>query len=62
MKKIMEKIGTFRGKEISQMNREELLEFAAWAAKRIEGLEKIAENHMELDLQRELLGLLVAKR
>ncbi len=33
-------IGFFEGKEIEDMNHEDLLKFAAWAAKKIEFLEK----------------------
>lgn len=36
----MDKIGTFKGKNISEMTREELLNFAEWAAKRIWEQEK----------------------
>ena len=35
-----DKIGFFKGNLIDTMNHDELLEFAAWAAKRIEFLEK----------------------
>lgn len=33
-------IGLFRGRPISKMSKEELLEFATWASKKIEQLEK----------------------
>lgn len=35
----MDKIGYFKGKPISEMSREELLEFAQWAGKKIWELE-----------------------
>lgn len=38
--KDVESIGLFFGEPISKMNRDELLKFSAWAAKRIEGLER----------------------
>lgn len=49
----MKKIGLFKGKEISEMNRVELLDFARWASKRIEELERSADKHINLDLMRE---------
>lgn len=49
----MKKIGLFKGKEISEMNRVELLDFACWASKRIEELERSADKHINLDLMRE---------
>ena len=51
----MDKIGIFKGKAISEMTREELLDFAAWAGKRIVELERKGEKHHDLDLQREVL-------
>lgn len=50
-----DKIGTFRGKAISKMDRLELLEFATWATTRIQFLEEIADRHQELDLLKETL-------
>jgi hypothetical protein len=52
----MDKIGIFRGKPISGMTREELLEFAAWAGQRIYELEKMADKHLDLDLNREVIS------
>ncbi len=49
-----EKIGTFKGKGISEMNREELLEVIIWLGGQHEELARLREKHMELDLQREV--------
>lgn len=37
----MDKIGIFKGKNISEMTREELLDFASWAGKKIAELETV---------------------
>jgi len=55
------KIGIFRGREISEMDREELLAFAAWAALRIEGLEAIESSTMESRLDLETRRALTAR-
>ena len=52
-----EKIGIFRGKPISEMDRDELLYFAEWASKRIDILEKLADKHLDLDLEREVVKI-----
>lgn len=54
----MEGIGMYKGKFISKMTRDELLDFAKWAARRIQDLEKISDIHHELDLHREVLSTL----
>jgi hypothetical protein len=53
----VDNIGYFRGKAIGAMSREELLEFAGWAGPRIVELEKMADKHLDLDLNREALSL-----
>lgn len=53
--KKIDSIGVFRGRPISDMSREELLVFAAWAVGRIINLEKLTDKHLELDLKREAL-------
>ena len=52
-----EKIGIFRGKPTREMDRDELLYFAEWASKRIDSLEKLADKHLDLDLERDVLAL-----
>ena len=61
MNEEQEKIGIFRGKAISQMSGDELLDFAVWAAKRIEHLANLAEKHADLDLEMEVLQTLPLK-
>ena len=51
----MNLIGKFKGKEITEMDRDDLLDFAKWASVRIQHLEKLAERHMDLDLEKEVL-------
>lgn len=51
----MDKIGTFKGKPISEMSRDELLEFAKWAGKRISELETIERETEDFRIDRELL-------
>lgn len=48
-------IGMFKGKFLEDMDKSELLDFAAWAANRIQELQKIADKHYELDLEAEVL-------
>ncbi len=50
----MDKIGIFKGRGISEMTREELLEFAEWAAKEIVFLQKIAEESLDLRIKKEI--------
>ena len=45
----------FKGKEISNMTRDELLDFAEWAGHEVFRLQKIADSHYELDLRKEVL-------
>lgn len=47
-------IGIWCGENISEMSRERLLEFAAWAAKRIEGLQKIEQETQEYRIEKEI--------
>lgn len=47
-----DKIGLYRGKPISEMNREELLNFALWAVQRIEGLEKIEKDTQDYRIEK----------
>jgi len=47
------KIGLFRGKEIAEMSREELLEFAKFVANRIQYLEKIEMETEDYRLKKE---------
>ena len=44
----MDKIGIFKGKFISRMTRNELLDFAEWAGKKIEELEKMEKQDKEI--------------
>lgn len=44
----MDKIGMFKGKPISEMTREELLEFASWVGKEVEELREKAWKYDEL--------------
>jgi hypothetical protein len=44
----MDKIGLYKGKEISEMTRDELLDFATWAGKeicRLQGIESVTEDY-----------------
>ena len=50
----IDEIGMFYGKCISQMSREELLEFAKWAGKKIEELENKVEIAQPYLIDREL--------
>ncbi len=51
------KIGLFKGKEISEMTRDELLVFATWASKRIEELQAIEQSTEDFRLDREMKAL-----
>lgn len=50
----MEEIGMFRGQFISKMSRDELLDFATWAGKRIEELENIEKETQNFRLAKEI--------
>lgn len=49
-----EKIGMYKGKFISQMNREELLDFAEWSAHEIERLQAVERDTQEIRLEKEI--------
>lgn len=51
-----DKIGVFKGKPISKMTRDELLDFASFASQKIQELEqyKVKSNHLLLE-SKELL-------
>lgn len=48
------KIGTYRGKEVADMDRGELLEFAKWASKRIEELEVIERDTQNFRIEQQI--------
>lgn len=50
----MDKIGIFRGVEISKMNKEQLLDFASWAGKRIEHLERLESETPHFRIKKEI--------
>ena len=50
----MDKIGTFKGRPISEMTREELLEFAIWAGKEINRLNIIERETQDFRINKEL--------
>jgi len=50
----MDTIGTFKGKPISTMSKEELLDFAKWASYRTQELEKIESDTQEYRLKKEV--------
>jgi hypothetical protein len=54
----MDKIGIFKGKPISTMTRDELLDFATWAGKRIQGLEKIEQETQDYRIDKEITNSL----
>lgn len=47
-------IGMFMGKNISQMSREELLEFATWASKKIQELEVVERATRDYRIDKEV--------
>lgn len=49
------KIGLFMGKEIADMNREELLQFAIWSSKQIQGLQRDIKPFEEIIIHREVI-------
>jgi len=49
------KIGTYRGKEISEMSRDKLLEFAIWASKQIEKYMVMEMDTQDFRLNKEVL-------
>ena len=51
---MIDKIGMFKGKPISEMTREELLEFAAWTGGEINRLTKIEKDTQEYRLDNEV--------
>jgi len=52
------KIGIYRGKEISEMSRDELLEFAIWSSKQIEKYMVMEMDTQDFRLNKEVLDLL----
>jgi hypothetical protein len=50
-----DKIGLFNGKEVSDMNREELLEFARFATNRIVFLQTLAEEYQPDELHSKVI-------
>ncbi len=50
----MDKIGMYKGKNISDMTREELLDFAKWCAGRIQTLERIESETQDFRLNKEI--------
>lgn len=52
-----DKIGMWMGENISEMNRDRILEFAAWAGKRIEKLEGIERETADFRIDKEIKGM-----
>lgn len=52
-----DEIGMFKGKFISEMTREELLDFARWAAPTLERLMKIERETADLRIGKEIEAL-----
>lgn len=52
----MDKIGYFKGKAISEISREELLDFATWAGERIASLEGIEKETEKFRINKEVLS------
>jgi hypothetical protein len=50
----MDSIGIYRGKNISEMTREELLDFARFAGKEIQRLQKISDETLDFRLNKEV--------
>lgn len=50
----VEEIGRFKGKFISKMSRDELLDFAAYASTRIQSLEILEHKYADLEIKEEL--------
>ena len=51
-----DKIGIYRGKPISQMSREELLDLAEWAGKEIWAYEQLKEETLEYRIDKEIIN------
>lgn len=47
-------LGLFRGKEIADMDREELLEFARWAVGRLQELQIIEQETQDYRINKEI--------
>ena len=52
-------IGTFKGKQIDTMSRDELLDFAVWASSQIQMYMKMEERTQDFRLNQEVKELLI---
>lgn len=54
----VDKIGYYRGKPISEMSREELLDFAEYAGKRVQELEVVEKETQDYRIEKEVSAVL----
>lgn len=52
------KIGLYKGKEIADMDKDQLLDFAKWVVNYTAYLQNKVDSHMELDLKKEAVNLI----